>query len=185
MYKYTHPCSNQINHFVNPISFWTLGTPITWKDSLKEKCENLVQRSSITFQLDQPKQWVFFILPTWALERRKRICDSRCLSCARMLAFESVSWIFISARSGLSFATTFPSNWSSRPSGVTKKFSNVTLTQTCSKHPWTCRYIYNQSSITTRTRNKTIVIKEVEQCHIYIYFYLSIGSSRSSQTSGG
>jgi hypothetical protein len=66
-----------------------------------------------------------------------------------------------------------------------KKFSNVTLTQTCSKHPCTCRYIYNQSSITTRTRNKTILIKEVEQCHLYIYIYLSIGSSRSSQTSGG
>ena len=51
-------------------------------------------------------------------------------SCFFILALETTSWFFISARSGRSSATTIPSSWSSRPSRVTKKLRSDTFTET-------------------------------------------------------
>ena len=57
-----------------------------------------------------------------------RIWSSTSESCFLLEAPSCTSRLFSSSRSGRSLATTMPSSWSSRPSGVIMKLSSVTLT---------------------------------------------------------
>ena len=59
-----------------------------------------------------------------------RILSSTSLSTRLFCAASSTSFVFSSSSSGRSLATTMPSIWSSRPSGVIMKLSSVTLTET-------------------------------------------------------
>ena len=68
------------------------------------------------------------MLPSLVLNTLK-ISSSISLSFFLFSAPVMMSLFFSSSRSGLSFATTMPSSWSSRPSGVVTKFSKFTFTQ--------------------------------------------------------
>ena len=104
-----------------------------------EKSHTCFSAISSESTFDEDKTWMALssskIFPSDE-ERTSRILSSISFSCLLFSALCKINEFFSSSSSGLSLATTIPSSWSWRPSGVIMKFNSVTWERKSSISKW-------------------------------------------------